>query len=650
MPNIFPAKLKKSSYFIMHIIPIPFTRILLTGFAFLPLYAAEYHVSPQGNDSHAGTKEAPFQTIAAAAQKAVPGDVISVHAGTYRETVNPPRGGLSPENRITYQAAPGERPVIKGSEIVKGWVKSDTPNVWSLRLPHSWFGKHNHPFREQVEGDWLVKNGRNHHTGMIFLNGRSLFEMDTKAKVLKPRPIGSAVYKDDSLKVWFVEQDDEGVTLWINTQGADPNQETTEITTRSTCFYPENEGVNYITLKGFEICQAATQWAAPTAHQIGMVSTHWNKGWIIEDNIIHDSRCNGITLGKEAATGHNPATTQRDKDGSVHYIEVIFNVLRKGWNKQNIGSHLVRNNTIYNCEQTGICGSMGCAFSEVTGNHVYNIWVQRLFAGYEMAGIKFHGAIDTTLSNNHIHQAGRGIWLDWMAQGVYVTGNTLYDNDQDDLYIEVSHGPGLIDNNIMLSRKNIYYHSQGYAFAHNFFGGFLDIRPEPHARFTPYQLNHSTEIMGLDRIKSGDDRYYYNIFAPLQGQKSTGLEALAHYPFPSKICGNLYFAGLKPAPGETEAVETSLKQEDIKRQSDEKGKLLSLTLPWDKAISLKKLLPVTTSLLGKNRMTKCPYELPDGSPIVIDYDFAGNTRKNDSCVPGPLADLPVRTHPLPIRP
>jgi hypothetical protein len=38
--------------------------------------------------------------------------------------------------------------------------------------------------------------------------------------------------------------------------------------------------INYITIKGFYISQAAIQWAAPTAEQVGMVAFHWNKGWI----------------------------------------------------------------------------------------------------------------------------------------------------------------------------------------------------------------------------------------------------------------------------------------------------------------------------------------------------------------------------------
>ena len=51
---------------------------------------------------------------------------------------------------------------------------------------------------------------------------------------------------------------------------------------------------------------------------------------------------------------------------------------------------------------------------------------------------------------------GRGIWLDWMAQGTRVTKNLLYNNDLEDLFMEVNHGPTLVDNNLLLSEVGYY--------------------------------------------------------------------------------------------------------------------------------------------------------------------------------------------------
>ena len=68
---------------------------------------------------------------------------------------------------------------------------------------------------------------------------------------------------------------------------------------------------------------------------------------------------------------------------------------------------------------------MGASFAEITGNHVHHIHTQARFTGAEMAGIKFHAPIDMLIEGNRIHDAVRGIWLDWMTQGTRVTRNLL---------------------------------------------------------------------------------------------------------------------------------------------------------------------------------------------------------------------------------
>ncbi len=110
-----------------------------------------------------------------------------------------------------------------------------------------------------------------------------------------------------------------------------------------------------------------------------------------------------VSLWEKNASGHNLECNDKRLDGTLHYVEV-FNTLRRGWSKDNVGSHIVRNNVISDCEQTGICGSMGAAFSEIYGNHIYNILVKQQF-GAEMAGIKLHGAIDTYIHHNRIHKS-----------------------------------------------------------------------------------------------------------------------------------------------------------------------------------------------------------------------------------------------------
>lgn len=149
---------------------------------------------------------------------------------------------------------------------------------------------------------------------------------------------------------------------------------------RQTVFYPDKPGRNFITVRGFILRHAAPKWAPPTAEQMGLIGTHWSRGWVIEDN------------------------------------------------------------TISHCEQAGIVGSMGASFSRIIGNHIFKIHTQGRFSGAEMAGIKFHAPIDLLVEGNRIHDTCRGLWLDWMTQGTRVTRNLLYRNG-DDAFLEVNGPP-----------------------------------------------------------------------------------------------------------------------------------------------------------------------------------------------------------------
>ncbi|HML76618.1 MAG TPA: DUF1565 domain-containing protein, partial [Anaerohalosphaeraceae bacterium] len=175
-------------------------------------YGKDYHVSVNGNDTQDGSASKPLKTIMAAAQLAVPGDVITVHEGIYRERINPPRGGTSEQNRIVYQAAPGAKVVLKGSERVSGWekVKNDT---WKVTIPNSYFGDFN-PYKDLIQGDWFKDKGREHHTGAVYLNGHWLIEAAGLAEVLEPA--GDNPY-------WFARVDQTSTSIWAQFQGVNPN-------------------------------------------------------------------------------------------------------------------------------------------------------------------------------------------------------------------------------------------------------------------------------------------------------------------------------------------------------------------------------------------------------------------------------------------
>jgi alpha-N-arabinofuranosidase len=593
------------------------------------LHGGDFHVALNGNDANPGTLAAPLRTIQRAADLAHPGDVITVHAGVYRERISPPRGGESDAKRITYQAAPGDTVEIKGSEVVKNW-QAMQDDVWKVILPNSFFGNFN-PYSDLLHGDWFNPRGRQHHTGAVYLDGEWLSEAAKLDEVLRPK---------DNVPLWFSQVDKENTTLWARFKGVDPNEQVVEINVRQTVFYPAKTGINYLTVRGFAMRHAATAWAPPTAEQIGLIGTNWSKGWIIENNVISHSICSGIALGKYGDQWDN--TSANSAEG---YVKTIRRALENGWNKESIGQHVVRNNTISECEQAGIVGSLGAAFSTVSGNTICDIHVRRLFSGAERAGIKFHGAIDVEISRNHIFRTPLGIWLDWMAQGARVSRNLCHDNTDHDLFLEVNHGPFLVDNNLLLSTTSLTDWSEGGAYIHNLFNG--KIARAPSRRETPFHRAHSTALAGLARITGGDDRFYNNIFigpapsAPATSNNKNlwriagfGLCVYDYAELPLHTGGNVYYRGAYPYAKEPQYVDQA--DFDPKVNVVTKGDDVYLNLTLDQAIEKAQTALITTDILGRAKVPNLPYEQPDGTPIRINTDYIGKSRDGPNPTPGPF--------------
>src|SRR5262245_30318623 len=96
-----------------------------------PVTGRVLHVSPRGDDSHAGNALSPWRTVAKAAREARAGDTVILHAGVYREPLAPEHAGSGENGRITFKAATGEEVVLDGgTERLTGWaLESGTPGV-----------------------------------------------------------------------------------------------------------------------------------------------------------------------------------------------------------------------------------------------------------------------------------------------------------------------------------------------------------------------------------------------------------------------------------------------------------------------------------------------------------------------------------------
>lgn len=632
-----------------------------------------FHVAVSGNDVGTGSEEQPFRTISRAAEIAEAGDRVVVHGGTYREWVKPRHSGTSDICRIVFEAAEGERPVIKGSERIQSWECIEG-TVWKCVLPNGFFGDYN-PYRETLRGDWFIAPEDGHlHTGEVYLNGRSFYEAASLEEVKNPQKRIKGYNSpwlenkerildpEQTIYQWYCEADEESTVIYANFQGADPNEELTEINVRKCCFYPEVPGKNYITVRGFEMAQAACPWAPPTADQPGLLGPHWSRGWIIENNWIHDAKCSGISIGKEASTGHNLCTRHHRKPGYQYQMEAVFRARRIGWSKGTIGSHIIRNNVIHDCGQNGIVGHMGCVFSEIYGNHIYNIAVKHEFFGFEIAGIKLHAAIDVQIHHNRIHNCTLGTWLDWQAQGTRVSKNLYYNNDRD-LMVEVTHGPYLVDNNIFASAYNFDNVAQGGAYVHNLCCGTMRREDVPH-RSTPYHFPHSTEVAGTTVVYGGDDRFYQNIFVGGMEEKEKGflcgtasyngspssleeyerevasrgngdLEMFMEVKQPVFTESNVYLNGAEVYERE---LNCYVSRENPRVSVTEEADGVYLTLETSPEMLSVPTKIITTETLGMVRIAEAPYEDPQGSSIVLNQDYCGCQRADAPKV-GPFENL-----------
>ena len=648
-----------------------------------------YYVNGASQYDGDGSKERPFKKIGDAARVAAPGDEVIVAKGVYREYVNPFRGGTK-DARITYRSEEPLGAVITGAEEVKGWKKYKRyKNVWTVRIPNGIFGNYN-PYTTEVYGDWYFAPAVR-HTGAVYLNDRMLYETETLEECIKGEVYTPSWEPEYSVYKWYSEQEGNETVLYANFQGADPNKENVEINVRRRCFFPDKTGRGYITVSGFKMEKAATTWAPPAAFQDGLLGPHWSKGWIIEDCEISNSKCCGISLGKYYdpendhyfTTKHMKSPTQMERDavcrGQYH-----------GWLKEKVGSHIVRRCHIHNCEQTGIVGRMGAVFSVIEDNHIHHINNMQQLGGAEISGIKLHAAIDVIIRRNHIHHSTMGIWCDWEAQGTRITQNLLHDNQRpdfctwaeggmgsQDIFVEVGHGPTLIDNNIMLSKASLMIATESVAMVHNLvLGAFLNVGGGTGLRYTPYHIRHRTEVAGFMTILHGDDRFYNNIFVqkyPIIVDEKTGEKKekdslvgtwqFDDYPtyeewipnfeldnpkpsmmklakwhesehLPVWASGNAYLGGAKQWKKETNCFVDS--KSEVKVELKEKnGKTYLETNLYD---ILKDYTAgiIDSDILGKAFQPEQRFENPDGSTITFDRDYFGDKR-SFSVLPGPFA-------------
>ena len=288
-----------------------------------------------------------------------------------------------------------------------------------------------------------------------------------------------------------------------------------------------------------------------------------------------------------------------------------------------------------------------------------------------------------------------GVWLDWEAQGARISQNLMHDNCRPegreqargamfstDIFIEVGHGPTLIDNNVLMSPVSITIPSEGIACVHNLvLGGFSLINSgvdsvvngQREPRYTPYHIRHRTEVAGFMTILHGDDRIYNNLFiqaypitdkerkptdaehqavgtapfdifptyeewyAPFMPGSRPDMGALANVHFghlPVWVDGNAYFNGASVCKHEKHKLSDKRSKVTIALEEKD-GKYCLKTNVYSKLKDFADGI-ICTETLGKAFEPEQRFENPDGSDIVFDRDYFGNHRGTKT-IPGPFA-------------
>lgn len=408
-------------------------------------YDRELHVNagdPCASDENSGAESSPFKTINAAAKAAVPGTRVLIHGGTYRETVQPAMGGLSPERMISYEAFGDEEVIIKASVEVKefrpsiGWrmvrgfgdtkVNTDGVRIWEIELDPEDFKGYN-PFcavnilhdRLFIEYDKTDMTTYLNRRGMVFVDG----------KPMKQVPLYYMLAENENS--YWVEANGQKVHIRL-TGDDDPKNHTIELTNREQCFAPKVPFLSYIKVKGLTLAHAATGAPVP---QRGALSCYRGHHWIIEDCTIDWSNATGIDCGNEC--WHHTWTEE-----------------------QTIGNTIIRRNTI---KDVGVCGIAGMFVKNmlIEDNLITGTGWQRMELSWEAGGIKVHNSVNSLIRRNIIKECYGcdALWMDVGNHNNRVTSNLFLDgiDSREHIFIECTRDEeNLIDNNIIWNVEGRY--------------------------------------------------------------------------------------------------------------------------------------------------------------------------------------------------
>ena len=626
---------------------VPYARMRsLTPPAFLPdgsefktwevpfNFAKTYYVeqlNQKASDQNPGTKELPFKTINHAAQLLQPGERVVVGTGVYRECVRPARGGTDPEHIISYEAAPGAKPVIKGSEALKvtwsksaPWIQDNrsldpiVKQIWMARLPPELFAGYN-PFgianNRQVDQSFTS-------LADVFVDARARIYLQVSGLLFQGGKMLRQVtrYSDLFMNEGAFWAETNGNIIHVSPyDGADPNRVEWEATAREQIFAPEQYHLGYIRLKGFILQHAGNSFPFP---QRGAVSTMVGHHWIIEGNTIDWVNSVGIDIG----------------DQGLPHLE----------RPEIVGYHVVRGNTLNDIGVTGVTGP-GPIDSLIEDNVFRrNAW-QDVEPLAECAAIKTHHNFNVLIRRNLIFDTlhGAGIWIDYINSNSRISQNLVVGTGTDNgpgpgtggIFVEAATEPNFVDHNVVwgsTETNGIYlYTATKVTIAYNMIG---------NCATAAIRL---IDIPGREKFPSGGNTVVGNLivnngwnidfFSP---RNSSDYNLIGNARLPrsfrlTKAASELGVTGWRKNYRTAEDFDLPSWRESYK--FDLHSSAADVTATFDTA-TLKMVLSVRGSV-------------PEVPPIEgITADFWARPASSSQLVPGPFGRLPTETTSMTLDP
>jgi hypothetical protein len=224
-------------------------------------------------------------------------------------------------------------------------------------------------------------------------------------------------------------------------------------------------------------------------------------------------------------------------------------------------------------------------------------------------------------------QGAFGIWIDYGNQGIRITRNLIYNTQAATVFLEMNHGPTLVDNNVLIGQA-VRSNSEATVFAHNLFVDCgYDYSPDVNRRSEFYEP-HTTKIVGHKTGTAQDDKWFNNIFVR-QGldQVRTAPGYAADY--------NVFLEGAKKSTfGDAHSVVDPLAA-DVVVEEQPLGVTITFSIP-DAPLRVNGPR-VCADLVGVFPTVGQTIEDRDGHPLTIDTDINGDAFSPP--LPGPLSSL-----------